>query len=146
VSTVLQLADGLAKRCESISGLKCYHAWLPSPSPPALCVGGPIRWTYDETMGAEADGEDEEKRVWTPIFELTLTVNGADLYRAQEAAYPYLAPSGTRSIPAAIYRDPTLGGVAYDTRVIGSTRPPVLAEVAGGHQLQAVLEVEVTAV
>ncbi len=136
MSSVTELVEGLSARCERISGLHCYPVWHPSPTPPSLCVGGPIRWTYDETF----DG------TWRPVFELLLTVHAGDLYRAQQTMYTYLAPSGTRSIPAAIYGDPTLGGVANDTRVIGSGQPPVSAAIAGGHQLQASLEVEVTAV
>ena len=136
MSSLTELMEGLSARCERISGLHCYPVWLPRPSAPALCVGGPIRWEYDSTF----DG------TWRPVFELTLTVQSSDLYRAQQTLHTYLAPSGTRSIPAAIYGDPTLGGVANDTRVLGSTRPVAGAEIAGGHQLQAALEVEVIAV
>lgn len=136
MSTLTELVEGLAARCETISGLHCYPVWLPRPPLPSLCVGGPIRWTYDETFDAQ----------WRPVFELQLTVSAADLYRAQQTLYTYLAPSGTRSLPAAIYGDPTLGGVANDTRVLGSSRPPTGVEIGGGHQLQAALEVEVTAV
>jgi hypothetical protein len=136
VSTVLELAKGLAGRCENISGLRCYPVMHPKPEPPAVCVAGPIRWTYDETFDA----------TWRPVFELWVFVNPADLYKAQEQLFTYLAPTGTRSIPAALYGDPTLGGAAQECKVLGGVRPPAVADTAGGSLLGCALEVEVTAV
>jgi hypothetical protein len=135
VSTVEQLAQGLKHRGETISGLRCYAETHPKPEPPAMTVSGPIRWTYDETM----DG------YWRPVFECWVFVNSANLPLAQHALYAYLAPSGPQSIPAAIYGDPSLGGAASDTRVLGGSRPPSVVETAGGSLLGAALEVEVTA-
>jgi hypothetical protein len=136
VSSVQQLAQGLAHRCETISGLACYPLMHPKPEPPAVCVGGPVRWEYDSTF----DG------TWRPVFEVWVFVNPASLVNAQQALFAYLAPSGSKSIPAAIYRDPTLGNVANDTRVLGGSRPPAVVETAGGSLLGCALEVEVTAV
>jgi hypothetical protein len=136
VSSVLELADGLARRCEGISGLRCYPVMHPKPEPPALCVGGPIRWTYDETFDA----------TWRPVFELWVFVNAADLRSSQQALFSYLAPTGTRSIPAALYGDTTLGGVAEEVKVLGGVRPPAVTDTAGGQLLGCALEVEVTAV
>jgi hypothetical protein len=107
----------------------------PKPEPPCVCIGGPVRWTYNETM----------EGYWQPVFELWVYVNAADLYRAQQALFTYLAPSGSRSIPAKIHEESTLGGVCDTARVIGSLRPPVEVEVAGGRQLHAAVEVEVLA-
>ena len=135
MASLNQLRVGLQARGQTVSGLRCYAEMHPKPEPPAFCVNGPIRWTYDETF----DG------VWRPVFEVWLFVNPADLYRAQEALDTYLAPSGAKSIPAAIYGDPTLGGAASDTRVLGGTRPPGVVETAGGQLLGCALEVEVTA-
>jgi hypothetical protein len=136
VSSVLELARGLAAACEGISGLRCYPVMHPKPEPPALCVAGPIRWTYDETMDA----------LWRPVFELWVFVNPADLFRAQEQLFAYLAPTGARSIPARLYGDPSLGGVAQECKVLGGVRPPAVADTAGGSLLGCALEVEVTAV
>jgi hypothetical protein len=99
-------------------------------------VAGPIRWTYDETFDA----------TWRPVFELWVFVNPADLYRAQEALFTYLAPTGARSIPAALYADTTLGGAAEEVKVLGGVRPPAVTDTAGGQLLGCALEVEVTAV
>lgn len=135
MASVGELAEGLARRCETIPGLRCYPVMHPKPEPPAVCVGGPIRWTYDETT----DG------TWRPVFEVWVFVNPADLYRAQQSLFTYLAPTGQKSIPAAIYGDPTLGLDGVETRVLGGTRPPTEAETAGGRLLGCALEVEVTA-
>jgi hypothetical protein len=135
VSSVQQLAEGLARRAGTIAGLRCYPLMHPKPEPPCVCVGGPIRWTYDETF----DG------TWRPVFEVWVLVNPANLPLAQNALFAYLAPTGQSSIPAAIYGDPTLGGAASDTRVLGGSRPPSVADYAGGSLLGCALEVEVTA-
>jgi hypothetical protein len=135
VSTVLDLANGLARRCETISGLRCYPVMIAKPEPPALCVNGPVRWSYDETM----DG------YWRPVFEVWLFANAASLPTAQQQLHGYLAPTGTKSIPAAIYGDPTLGGAASSTKVLGGSRPPQVVESAGGQLLSCALEVEVLA-
>ena len=46
---------------------------------------------------------------------------------------------------AAIYGDPTLGGLTAETRVLGGSRPPGEVETAGGRLLGCALEVEVLA-
>jgi len=135
MSTVQELAEGLRQRGETISGLRCYPVMHPKPEPPALCVNGPVRWTYDETF----------EGYWRPVFELWILVNPADLYRGEQALHSYLAPSGPRSIPAAVNGDPSLGGVADSTRLLGGSRPPAVVETAGGQLLGAAIEVEVLA-
>jgi hypothetical protein len=135
VSSVQQLAEGLARRGGTIPGLRCYAVMAPKPEPPAMCVAGPIRWTYDDTM----DG------TWRPVFECWVFVNPADLHGAQRALHAYMAPTGQHSLPAAIYGDPSLGGQAVDTKVLGGSRPPTVTETAGGQLLGFALEVEVWA-
>ena len=135
MSSLRDLRDGLRRRAETIGGLRTYAEMHPKPEPPAFCVNGPVRWTYDETF----DG------TWRPVFECWVLVNAADLYRAQEALDTYVAPSGQRSIAAAIYGDTTLGGVANDTRVIGGARPYTTVDTAGVPLLGFALEVEVLA-
>jgi len=135
MSSVQQLAQGLANRCDTIAGLTCYPLMHPKPEPPAVCIGGPIRWTYDETFDA----------TWRPVFEVWVFVNPASLVNAQQALFAYLAPTGAKSIPAAIYGDSSLGGVADSTKVLGGSRPPSVLETAGGSLLGCAVEVEVTA-
>jgi hypothetical protein len=135
VSSLHDLRDGLRRRAETIGGLRTYAEMHPKPEAPAFCVNGPVRWTYDETF----DG------TWRPVFECWVLVSASDLYRAQEALDTYVAPSGAKSIAAAIYADTTLGGVADDTRVIGGARPYTTVDTAGVPLLGFALEVEVTA-
>jgi hypothetical protein len=135
MSSVHDLREGLKRRAETISGLRAYAEMHPKPEPPCFCVNGPIRWTYDDTM----DG------TWRPVFECWIFVNPADLYRAQQALDTYMAPTGPRSLPAALYADTTLDGVADDVRVLGGSRPPTVTETAGGQLLGWAVEVEVTA-
>lgn len=133
-ASVADLARGLMERCRTIPGLKCYDIMHPKPEPPAVCINGPVRWTYDETM----DG------VWRPVFELWVYFNPANLPDAQRQLFAYVAPSGRQSLPAAVYGDPSLGGVASDTRILGGPRG--VADVdQGGRLLSLVLEVEVWA-
>ena len=135
MSSVHDLREGLKRRAETISGLRAYAEMHPKPEPPCFCVNGPIRWTYDDTM----DG------TWRPVFECWVFVNPADLYRAQQALDTYMAPTGPKSIPAALYGDTTLDGAAHDVRVLGGSRPPGVVETAGGQLLGWAVEVEVTA-
>ena len=135
VATVRDLALGLRERCDTIPGLRCYDIMSPKPEPPAVCVNGPIRWSYDETMDA----------YWRPVFELWVYVNPANLVDAQRQLYAYVAPTGRQSLPAALYADTTRGGVAQDVRVLGGVRPASLVETAGGSLLGLALEVEVWA-
>jgi len=135
VATVGDLAKGLQRRGETISGLRCYDIMSPKPEPPALCVSGPVRWTYDETM----------EGVWRPVFELWLYVNPANLVDAQRQLFAYVAPSGRQSVPAALYADTSLGDTAYDVKVLGGSRATQVVETAGGSLLALALEVEVWA-
>jgi hypothetical protein len=82
---------------------------------------------------------------WRPVFECWVFVNPADLFRAQETLHAYIAPSGQKSLPAAIYGDPTLGGLTAETRVLGGARPPGEVETGSGRLLGCALEVEVLA-
>ena len=133
MAAVRDLALGLKARGETISGLRCYDIMSPKPEPPALCVSGPVRWTYDETM----------EGTWRPVFELWLYVNPANLVEAQRQLFAYVAPTGRQSVPAALYADTTLGATAYDVKVLGGSRAAQMVETAGGSLLSLALEVEV---
>ena len=136
MSSVPDIVRGLARACDDIPGLRCYPEMAAKPEPPALCVGGPIRWEYDTSFDA----------TWRPVFEVWVFVQAADLRSSQQALFEYLAPTGTRSIPAALYRDTRLGGAAEEVKVLGGVRPPAVTDTAGGQLLGCALEVEVTAV
>ena len=135
MATMGEVAEGLAKRCRGIPDLTCYPVMHTAPAAPALCVQGPVRWTYNETM----DG------TWRAVFALWVLVNSADLYRAQQALYTYLAPTGTMSVPAAVFQDPTLGLPNVEATVLGGSSPPTVQGDSGGRLLGCAVEVEVTA-
>jgi hypothetical protein len=137
MASVQQLVDGLVARCKTISGLRCYAGLPPQRVTPSMSVVGPVRWVYDESMA------EEGARLWRPVFDVIVAVGEEDALRGQQKLWTYLAPNGSQSIPAALYGDPTLGGVANDTRVLGGGRPPQSVEIGGGRQLEAALEVEV---
>lgn len=145
MASVQELADGLARACHEIRGLHCYGYDPPDPQVPSLVVNGPIRWTYDETMEV-VDDDGMVRRYWRPVFELVVDVNAADSHGAQLQLHAYMAPSGTKSLLAALYGDPTLGGVADSIKVLGGIRPPTVVDVAGVKHLSCSLEVEVLAV
>ena len=139
MATPQQLAEGLRDRLRTISGLRAYDTMAAKPEPPAACVLGPTAATeYDLTFQGDAG-------LWKPVFEIEVFVSAADLGRAQQALRAYVSPAGDKSIPAAIYGDVTLGGVADFARVLRISRTPVLVETAGGQLLSTSLAVEVTA-
>ena len=100
---------------------------------------------FDHTKTVTLRGTVKEFQYTNPHSWLQVLVMGADLYRGQQNLEPYIAPSGAKSLPAAIYRDPTLGGAAHTTRVLGAVRPPQAVETAGGLLVGCALEVEVEA-
>ena len=136
MTTLNQITEGLARRGRTIAGLSCYPVMHPNPTPPAMCVQGPVRWTYDETF----DGTVRY------VFQCWVLVNPANLTHAQQALFTYLAPTGTPSLPAAIYDDPSLGDLVQDTKVLGGVGPPAQVNSDSGPLLGCALEVEVTAV
>lgn len=133
MATPQEVADALAVALRTISGLRVYDTASMKPEVPAACVLGPTTGTgYDESF----DG------LWRPVFEVEVFVNAADPSRGQQALRAYVAPTGAKSIPAAIYGDPTLGGVVNFARVVRVTRNPVLVDSAGGQVLSTALAVE----
>jgi hypothetical protein len=139
VATPQELAEGLRDVLRTISGLRVYDTMNPKPEPPAACILGPTAATeYDVTLDGGDDG------LWRPVFDIEVFVASSELPRAQQALRAYVSPKGDKSIPAAIYGDPTLGGRAQFARVTRISRSPVLVETSGGQMLNTVLSCEVT--
>lgn len=91
---------------------RTYAYGIDAPKPPAAIVlpsSGEFL-TFDDSF-SETDG-----------FELTvkLLIGAADDRSGQAQLLGYLSRSGSTSIRAAIYGDPTLGGVASSVRVVGA--------------------------
>jgi hypothetical protein len=134
-ASIAAIRAGLAARAATISGLRTYAYMAPKPEPPALCVL-PTRGDYDRTMNS--DDTDYQ-------FDLWVYVSPSDLPRAQEAIDEYLAPSGAKSVRAAINADQTLGGVVDGCRVTGWSAYAQLVDVAGMQMLAATVNVQVMA-
>lgn len=129
-----ELRAGLKTRLATISGLNAYATMPASPKTPAAAVI-PKNARFDQDFDGDA----------TYLFEVWVYVNPSDLNRAQTAIDAYLAPTGSNSIRAAINADPTLGGKAHSTRVIGWEQYASLVDIAGGQLLGAAVQVEVFA-
>jgi hypothetical protein len=107
MATIAEIRDGLKVRLDTIADVQAL-AYIPaSPTPPAAWVL-PDRVDYD---GAMARGMDELRFKVHAIFPLTTDIG------SQKKLDELLAPSGARSVKAAIEGDKTLGGVVDDLRV-----------------------------
>lgn len=137
MAAVQEIKAGIAAACDRIDGLRCYGEMPDNPQVPATAVFGPTRWQYSQTF--------EGLVVYT--FELHTVVSYNDKPRAQQALDAYIAPTGAKSIPAALneWGTTTLEGLAESVRVVGGFRPYLVVESSGGPLLEAVVEVEVYA-
>lgn len=127
------LRKGLKDRLETISGLKAYATMPASPASPAAAVIPRSREIITFDGGARFR------------FEVWVYVNPSDLNRAQTQIDDYLSDSGANSIEAAIEADPSLGGVAESTSVLGWAQYARLVDLAGGQLLGAQIDIEVLA-
>lgn len=106
-AAIANLRAGLATQLATISGLRVY-AYVPdTPNLPSAVVRL-VRVSYDSTLSR---GSDEFE------FLITMVVGRADDRVAQTSVETYLAGTGSSSVKTAIEADPTLGGVALNTRV-----------------------------
>jgi hypothetical protein len=106
-AAIADLRSGLATRLATISGLRVYPYIPDTPNFPAAVIRL-VRVGYDSTL---ARGSDEIE------FLITMAVGRADDRTAQVNIETYLAGSGATSVKTAVEGDPTLGGVALNTRV-----------------------------
>lgn len=106
-AAIASLRAGLATQLATIPGLRVY-AYVPdTPNLPSAVVRL-VRVSYDSTLSR---GSDEFE------FLITMVVGRADDRVAQTSVETYLAGTGSSSVKTAIEADPTLGGVALNTRV-----------------------------
>jgi hypothetical protein len=106
-AAISSLRDGLAARLATISGLRVYAYPPDTPNLPSAVVRL-VRVSYDSTLSR---GSDEFQ------FLITMVVGRADDRVAQTSIETYLAGTGAVSVKTVIEADPTLGGVALNTRV-----------------------------
>ena len=111
--TYQQVAEGLATRLATISGVNAFAYPAPNPPVPAAIVApGPSE--YDQTF----------RNSLTRIsFVVRMLVGRADDDTAADSLYAYLDPTGSSSVKAAIEGDKTLGGVVDDACVTRHDTP-----------------------
>ena len=130
---VATIRDNLATRLATITGLRVFDTLPDQLNYPGLAIGH-VEGPRQATIGG----------YWSLALQLVLMAAPAELgvARGQDAADPYLATSGTKSILAALNTDKTLGG-AVDTLSLGD---PGAVEVIEANEVPfvgAVLPLEV---
>lgn len=95
---------------DALDGLEGINGIATSPAAPYPNTAWPvpISWEYDEDF--------DESVTWR--LKVWLLVKGATVNREQTIIDPYLAPTGAKSVKAALEADPTLGGVVESIRVL----------------------------
>jgi hypothetical protein len=134
MATLGEIREALRVRVATIDGLHTYRIMSLKPEPPACCVI-PRSAQFSQTFDGDV--------LYT--FDVWVYVSPTDLERAQAAIDEYMAPTGAKSIAAAIHADQSLGGVVDYARVIGWVDYGRMLDVAGGQLLSAPLQVEVRA-
>lgn len=109
MGSIASVRTGLKTRLATITGLNAYALVPMTPNLPAGLVE-PRSIDFDVAM---ARGSDRA------TFDVVILVAESISELAQTQLDPYLAGSGSQSVKAAIEGDPTLGGAADWTRVIG---------------------------
>lgn len=126
-ATMAEIREGIAANLSAIEGVQVSAYMLAAPSPPAMHVI-PSAIAYDRSFQRGMD-------------EVALTVQafvalGLD-QGAQMALDELLAPSGARSVKAAVESDRTLGGKVQDVWVSAMTAYSVVTIPDRGQMLSA---------
>ena len=136
MGSLSEIKAGIKAACVAYlpNDVRCYAEEPPNPQPPAVWPYGPVEGTqYDQSF----DG------LTRYFFAVCVALPPGDLVRAEEAMNAYLSPTGSRSLRAALYAAPSLGGAADSVRVIGVEEPPRLVDAAGSQVLRASVRLEV---
>ena len=132
-ATLTQVRQAIKAALGTVRNLTAYAI---EPGVPHL----PAAWTLPIRINYH-DGFDGDL---TYTIGVTVGVELGDLGQAQTALDDYLAPSGAKSIVAALESDPSLGGVVDSTRVIAMTSYAT-REMGGKSVLTAGFEIEIFA-
>ena len=108
MATLSELRAGIAANLATVAGLRT-SATIPDQVTPPMAVVMPQTITYD-LAAARAGGDEYE-------FTVTVIVGRVDERTAQNRLDAYCSSTGSSSIKAAIEKDKTLGGKAFDCRV-----------------------------
>lgn len=134
MATLLEITQGIKEALGTISGLRANAVEPANPSPPAA-------WPFVRTPAANYDESFDGGMRW--FFSIYVIVGAQSDQHAQTNLMPYLAPSGARSIKAAIEGGGgTLGGVA-EFAVVRSVESIGSYAIAGNSYIGAVLVCEV---
>lgn len=106
-ATLGDIRTALKTTMTQVTGLRCYDTAPDNPSFPAAIVI-PTGADFDQAMGR---GLDEYR------FDLIVTAQGQSDRSGQAALDALVSGSGSSSIRAVLWSDPTLGGVVSTSRV-----------------------------
>ena len=104
-TTILQIMDGLETRLATIDGLRISEVSPGQVNPPQAIVGVPAIPEYRTTMGRGS---------YTVACTVIVLTSSTEDRVGQRMLAEFAAPTGARSIAAAIEGDRTLGGVASE--------------------------------
>lgn len=133
MATLTQLRNGIKAALGTIDGLSAYAIEPASPKYPAA-------WIFPQRINYHASYEGE----MTYTLSVSVGVASTEIGHAQSNLDPFLAPSGAKSIVAALEADPSLGGVADSLRVVALTGYGA-RDLGGSTAIIATFEVEVFA-
>lgn len=134
MATFDEICVGLKGRLGTIAGLTGYAIEPASPKYPAA-------WPFLAEPAADYDQTHDGGMTWH--FRLTVALAASEQGHAQTNLMPYLAPTGAKSIKAAIEGDPTLGGLAGVYAVVLRVQQVGPLPIAGGLGVGAVFAVDV---
>lgn len=133
MATLTQLRNGIKAALGTIDGLSAYAIEPASPKYPAA-------WIFPQRANYHADYDGS--MTWT--LAVSVAVAATEIGHAQSNLDPYLAPSGAKSVVAALEADPSLGGAADSLRVVALTGYGA-RDLGGSTAIIATFEVEVFA-
>lgn len=121
-ATLLDITAGLKGRLSAV-GLNANAVEPSSITPPAA-------WPFLRQPAATYDQTFDGSMTW--FFSIYVLVGASSDQHAQTNLMPYLAPSGAKSVKAAIEADPSLGGLPDVYAVVTGV------ESVGGYELGGV--------
>lgn len=111
----MTIEGGIASIIGTATGLRTSEGWPDSIQTPMAIVDGPQTYEDADIAGCKV----------AQTWEITLLLSlSAGIHRARAAMMEYLAPSGAKSIRAALYADTTLSGNAQAFVWRGIQTPP----------------------
>ena len=130
----MNLADVMAELADTldgVGGLRPFPFWVETISPPAVVVGFPDPYDYDETARRGVD---------TAVFPVSVLVSKADPRSAAAGLGAYADGAGTSSVKAALEAH---AGENYNTCRVASVAFSVMT-VGGAEYLAATFQTHIS--